>query len=134
MTRAATNFHTLEAEDAVGSLFDDATGRIDEEQLKAMWRQHAEDYRDQLDGHCGLNGETLTAFHGATVADGQLPKMLLERRPILLLRLEVVALPLRVAQRWRHRLQGGTAVVPASDSRCVTAEAACGTQAAAAEA
>ena len=86
MTRATSNFHALG--DVVGPLIDDATGQADQDQLHAMWKQHAEEYRNQLDGNCGLNGSTLAAFHGATLGDGQQAKMLLERRPILLVWLD----------------------------------------------
>ena len=88
MTLAAAGFHAIASDDVVGQLRDEATGQYLDEQLKAMWAQHAEDYRFQLDRQCGLNGSALLAFPGATVMSCDAARLLLERRPKLLLLLD----------------------------------------------
>ena len=87
-TQAATGFHAIANDEQVGPLHDEATGQYDQSQLEAMWLKHAEDYRKQLDGKCGLNGSDLMAFPGATAASCAEAKALLERRPKLLLLLD----------------------------------------------
>ena len=88
MTAAAANFHAIPSDEVIGSLRDDATGQYDKDQLNAMWAQHAEDYRAVLDRKCQLNGSTLQAYAGATPASCDAAKVLLERRPIMLLWLD----------------------------------------------
>ena len=88
MTRASTNFHAIPSDDVVGPLRDDATGQFDHTQLEAMWKQHAEDYRNLLDRNCGLNDASLQAYHGATPKSCEEARVLLERRPKLLLWLD----------------------------------------------
>jgi hypothetical protein len=85
MTRAAAGFHALPTDEVVGELRDVATGQFDEAQLKALWMEHTEQYRLLLHGKCGLNGSSPAAFHGATVESGEEAKILLQRRPLLLL-------------------------------------------------
>ena len=84
MTRAAAVFHAIASDDVVGPLQDDSNGQYLDDQLKAMWAQHAEDYRKVLDRKCGLNDSSLLAFPGATASDCQAAKLLHERRPKLL--------------------------------------------------
>lgn len=68
----------------MGELHVDATGQYDQEQLTALWTQHAEEYRQWLDGNCGLNNSALRAFPGATKVSCEEARLLLERRQVLL--------------------------------------------------